>query len=265
MRIALVIAASAAAAALAPDWLVTPPASFPEPSFTANADGTWSLSNGLVTRVFTFTPAFGTVDFISHSRDASLLRAFESEGYVGLDGTEYALGGLIQTGTYYHAYINRSATGLQVNAAGWNATSWSLSSPMAPYPWTPGTRGSPADAAWPPPGLTLSVTLAAPASAPPAHRAVSVTLHYELLRGYPLLTVWMSVNSTGPAATGVVVTSATPVSLRLAQPYSPLSFSPYPPSTCVPAQPSPAQPQQQRRWQRQHWQQQRRRRWQPQH
>jgi hypothetical protein len=47
----------------------------------------------------------------------------------------------------------------------------------------------------------------------------------------PLLTVWMSVNSTGAAAAGVVITSASPVSLRLAQPYSPLSFSPYPPST----------------------------------
>ena len=38
--------------------------------------------------------------------------------------------------------------------------------------------------------------------------------------GIPLLTQWVTVNSTGAAAAGVVVTGAAPVSLRLAQPYS---------------------------------------------
>ena len=201
------------------------------PSFLANGDGSWTLSNGLVSRTFIFEPAFGTIDFSSLSRGESLTRAIDVEGYISLDGTSYALGGIIQTGVYYHAYLNRSDTGIQVNGDGWNATSWSLGAPTAPFPWTPGTRGSPADAAWPPPGLTLSVLLAAPASAPAAHQAVSVTMHYQLCQGVPLLTQWMSVNSSAAAAAGVVITETVPVSLRLAQPYSPLSFSPYPPST----------------------------------
>lgn len=229
--LALALALPAACAQLVDDWLVTPPSSWPQPTFDRNPIGTYTLSNGLVSRTFAFEPAFGTVDLYSHSRGASLLRAIDVEGYLGLDGTVYALGGLLQTGTFCHAYLNRSDTGAQVNEDGWNATGWSLGPPTAPFPWTPGTRGSPADAPWPPPGLTLSVTLAAPASAPPAHRAVSVTLHYQLVVGVPLLTQWVSVNSTGAAAAGVVVTSAAPVSLRLAQPYSPLSFSPYPPSS----------------------------------
>ena len=201
------------------------------PTFVQNADSSWTLSNGLVSRTFTFTPGFGTLDFSSLARGQSLTRAIESEGYISLDGTSYALGGIIQTGTYYHAYLNRSATGIEANSGGWNATSWSLGAPTAPFPWTPGTRGSPADAAWPPPGLTLSVVLEAPSSAPPAHKAVTVTMHYQLCQGVPLLTQWMSVNSSAPAAAGVVITATMPVSLRLAQPYSPLSFSPYPPST----------------------------------
>jgi hypothetical protein len=229
--LALSCALAAAQAQLIDDWLVTPPSAWPAPTFERNADASWTLSNGLVSRTFVFEPAFGTVDFFSHARGASLLRAIDVEGYIGLDGTVYPLGGIIQTGTHYHAFINRSDTGIQVNPAGWNATGWALGPPTAPFPWTPGTRGSPADAPWPPVGLTLSVTLAAPASAPPAHRAVSVTLHYQLVVGVPLLTQWVSVNSTGAAAAGVVVTSAAPVSLRVAQPYSPLSFSPYPPST----------------------------------
>ena len=230
---ALLVASCAAAAAaqLIPDWLIAPPSSWPAPTFAANADGSWTLSNGLVSRTFIFSPGFGTVDFSSAARGASLLRAINNEGTIGLDGTVYSLGGIIQTGTYYHAYLNRSDLGIEADPSGWNATSWSLSAPTAPFPWTPGTRGSPSDVAWPPAGLTLNVVLAAPASAPPAHRAVSVTLHYQLVVGVPLLTVWMSVNSTAAAAAGTVITEASPVSLRLAQPYSPLSFSPYPPST----------------------------------
>ena len=207
---------------LTPDWLVSAPAGgWPQPTFSQNPDGSWTLSNGLISRTFVTQPAFGTVDFFSLQTGQSLLRAFESEGYVSLDGRQYALGGLIQTGTSFHAYINRSATGIQVNADGWNMSSWALSSPTAPFPWTPGTRGSPANAQWPPQGLTLTVTLVAPASATPAHKAVSIDLTYEIYPGIPLLTQWVSVASAAPAAAGTVVTGCLPVSLRLAQPYSP--------------------------------------------
>ena len=207
---------------LTPDWLVAAGESWSQPSFVQNADGSFTLSNGLVSRTFVTQPAFGTVDLFSHATGQSLLRAFESEGYVALDGVTYALGGLIQTGTTFHAFINRSATGLEVNPDGWNMTgSFALSAPTAPFPWTPGTRGSPASAEWPPRGLAVSVTLAAPASAPASHKAVSITITYEMYPGVPLLTQWLSVSSLSPAAAGVVVTGCLPVSLRLAQPYSP--------------------------------------------
>lgn len=180
---ALLALAHAASAAPPRDWLVS--TDWPMPTFTQNADSSWTLGNGLVSRTFVTQPAFGTVDVFSHVTGQSLLRAFEPEGYLGLDGVNYALGGLIQTGTFYHAYVNRSATGLEVNPAGWNMTSWSLSAPTAPFPWTPGTRGSSAAAEWPPRGLLLTVTLAAPASAPAAHKAVTCTLNYELYPGIP--------------------------------------------------------------------------------
>ena len=202
------------------DWLVSFEG-WPQPTFTQNADASWTLTNGLVSRTFIFTPAFGTVDFVSHATRQTLLRAIDCEAYVTLDSTQYALGGIWQTGTYYHAYLNRSELGIEVNPQGWNASSWSLSTPVAPFPWTPGTRGSPATSQWPPQGLTLTVTLVAPASAPARHKAVSVTLSYELYPGIPLLTQWVTATSTGAAAAGVVVSGAVPVTMRLAQPYSP--------------------------------------------
>jgi hypothetical protein len=111
--------------------------------------------------------------------------------------------------------------GIAANPAGWDAASWSLGAPTAPFPWTPGTRGSPATAQWPPAGLQLAVTLKPPAGAPPSHAAVSVSIVYEMYPGVPFLTKWITVNSTGPAAAGVVVSGAVPESLRLARQYTP--------------------------------------------
>ena len=137
LRAALALSCALAAAQLIDDWLVTPPSAWPAPTFERNADASWTLSNGLVSRTFVFEPAFGTVDFFSHARGASLLRAIDVEGYIGLDGTVYPLGGIIQTGTFYHAYLNRSDTGIQVNPAGWNATGWALGPPPPPIPGRP--------------------------------------------------------------------------------------------------------------------------------
>lgn len=220
------------AALAADDWLVdsvTTPCTFAQ-----NADGSWTLSNGLVSRTFITSPGFGTVDFYSHVRGVSLLRAIDAEGYLQLDGKSYALGGILQTGTYYHAYLNRSSTGVQANPSGWGmapGTNFTIGAPQAPFPWTPGTRGSPTTASWPPKGLQVSVQLSAPSSAPPAHKAVTAWLVYEIYEGIPLISKWLVVNSTGPAAAGVVITGAIPESLRLSQEYGPLSVAPYPPST----------------------------------
>jgi hypothetical protein len=118
-----------------PDWLVTNITTFP--TFTKNPDGvTWTLTNGLISRTFTFTPGFGTVDLYSHVADASLLRAIDSEGYITLDATTYALGGIIQTGTEYHAYLNRSADGA------WARHETSGGVPMALIGYAPFTRPS---------------------------------------------------------------------------------------------------------------------------
>jgi hypothetical protein len=215
----LLVACAAAQVAAQPDWLITKINT--PPTFTQNGDGTWSLSNGLISRTFTFTPGFGTVDFYSFTSETSLLRAIDEEGEVTLDDTTYALGGLIQTGTTHHAYLNRSAAGINFNPDGWDAQSWTLGAPTAPFPWTPGTRGSPADAQWPPLGLQLCVVLKPPASAVPQHKAISITLVYEMYAGVPFLTKWMTVNSTGPASAGVVVSGAVPERMRLGQEFTP--------------------------------------------
>lgn len=231
-RALVALAAGCVAAISTPDWLVTP---ITTPcTFSQNTDGSWTLGNGLVSRTFVTSPGFGTVDLYNHLLGASILRAIDVEGYLSLDGTSYALGGIVQTGTTFHAYLNRSDTGIQRCSGCWDmapGTNFTVGQPQAPFPWTPGTRGSPAGAQWPPKGLQVSVQLAPPANAPARHKAVSAWLVYEIYEGIPLMAKWLVINSTGAGAAGVVITGAVPESLRVTQDYAPLSVAPYPPAT----------------------------------
>ena len=223
-RSALTVAALALAMrpthALA-DWLISPASSFPFPTFTQNADATWTLTNGLVSKTFMLgASGFGTIDYRDEISGTSLLRAIEPEGYISLSATNYTLGNLIQTGTFYHAYLNRSAPGININADAFSASTFTLGAPIAPFPWTPGTRGSPATAEWPPRGLQVAFALKAPASAPASVRAVAISVVYEMYPGIPLVTKWIAVGSNGTAAAGVTVDSVVAESVRLSGPYT---------------------------------------------
>ena len=214
------------------DWLISPPSSFPFPTLTKNADTSLTLSNGLISKTFAFGAGtgFGTIDFRDEISSTSLLRAIEPEGYVSLSGLNYSLGSLIQTGTEYHAYLNRSSTGIVFNPDGFDAISYSLGTPQAPFAWTPGTRGSPLDAEWPPKGLQVAFSLRAPLSAPASIQAVAITIVYEIYPGIPLLTKWVTINSNGSASAGVLIDSIITDSQRLAGPYTSCSLGSQSPS-----------------------------------
>jgi hypothetical protein len=56
-----------------PDWLVT---SVTTPTQLNNvAPGKFRLTNGLISRDFVISPDFATVDFFSHEKQQSILRA----------------------------------------------------------------------------------------------------------------------------------------------------------------------------------------------
>jgi len=139
-----------------------------------------------------------------------------------LDGTHYPLGTLAQTAQA--AYWNASQPDL-VRVEGWGASrsDCTTAPPGAAFAWTPGGRGSPPTAAWPPRGLRLDVRLHPPASAPPAHAALNVTLSYELYEGAPLAAKWVTV--VAPPGSDVLIGGLTVEALRLAQPYSPMGFA----------------------------------------
>eukprot|EP00697_Spironema_sp_BW2_P015561 gnl/Spiro4/6458_TR3313_c0_g1_i1.p1 gnl/Spiro4/6458_TR3313_c0_g1~~gnl/Spiro4/6458_TR3313_c0_g1_i1.p1 ORF type:complete len:759 (-),score=179.88 gnl/Spiro4/6458_TR3313_c0_g1_i1:82-2358(-) len=197
------------------DWLISRVTTH---ASVARSTSTLTLSNGLVSRVFTLMPAFGTIDFILNATTErfgaqSMFRSVKPEATVELDGLQYVVGGLNQSSTFL-AYCNRTELNLTVSTNAFVYTGYAVSEPEAPFRWKPGSRGSPTDLSWPPKGVHLQVNFAAPDSAPPAHKDVVIEVHYELYDGVPLLSKWLKIypkTSRGAASSSssVVVSACT--------------------------------------------------------
>ena len=257
---------SAVLSGAVPDWLVTsvsspvellsatstqPCTELAHPLSAGSDDRPWqcdclALTNGLITRTFLFGPACGwaTIDLYSHSAQQSLLRAVALEAELTVNGVVYPLGGLKQNDSSEFAYAHRGEWALALDPTAWTYKSHRTSKPEPVYEWTPGTRHSPADTVWPPAGLHLTVELQPPSTAPPAHLALKVELHYEMYQGIPCMGQWVTVSASSssfsplpdtssvplaavPPASAIVIDAVTVASLAVNLEYSPLVFTPY--------------------------------------
>lgn len=174
------LACGLAAPAAGADWLTEPNDALHRTS-TKTADGLITLSNGLIERVFTTTPAFGTLELKNLKTGQSALRQLAPEATFVANGTLVKLGGLsvapqpTPTGptlSGQHAYLNRSA-GLAADPDAWDVVEHWTGPIEASLPWTPGRRSSPTYVSWPPAGTRLSARFAPPASAPPFLRGLN--------------------------------------------------------------------------------------------
>ena len=137
---------------------------------------------------------------------AELLRATAPEATVGLDNVTYNVGGLV--GQTEFAFLNASQrTRLRADPGAFWYTGHRVGAPDKRFEWTPGQRHSDSTLAWPPKGVTLQLDFAAPASARPAHRNVTVTVVYNMFDGVPLYEKYLVVTNGG--ASNVLVTSLT--------------------------------------------------------
>lgn len=131
-----------------------------------------------------------------HDCGAQLLRASSPEAFITLDGVEYGVGGLVGQSDY--AFLNTSLLhtwGADPSAFVYKQHRTGL--PQKRYEWSPGVRHSDSTLAWPPRGITLEIDFVAPAHAPLAHQAVTVTVVYAMYDGLPLYEkhVMISVNA----------------------------------------------------------------------
>lgn len=196
---------------------------------TAKRSGdTLTLSNGLITRQFTLSPAFGTTDYRSEVASRSLLRAINDEAKVTLDGVEYGVGGL-RDNSDTHAYLNRSLLSFSADPTTFQFAGYSISSPIPQFHWEPGLRHSPATSRWPPAGLRLSVSFLPPSSAKYDHSGLTVTIHYEMYVGIPLLAKWVTLDYQNTSNRAPVMVDSLFVELLATQkPYNLLDHTQHP-------------------------------------
>ncbi len=176
-----------------PDWLVTKVTT--PTCVTKTPKGNLKIDNGLIYREFTLNPDFATVDYFSYEKESSLLRAISPEAVISLDDVISNVGGLVAN--IPRDYLNRTALKQQqtYDPHAFHYSGHKVADPVAPYSYRP-KRGAPKDIVWPPQGKRLDVMFRAPATAPSRHQHVTVTIHYEVYDGIPLLKKWVTIQSS---------------------------------------------------------------------
>ena len=167
------------------DWLVHP---FCQSASVTETDNRIVLDNGLICRTFVTSPNFATVDFTNRITDSSLLRGIKPEALLTINGDEYAVGGL--NGQPDYAYLDSDwIADLTNDENAFQFREYRVGEPETRYPWV--KRRSATASVYPPEGVKLTVAF----SPPPSVDALEVRLHYELYRGIPVLSKWITVHN----------------------------------------------------------------------
>ena len=150
-----------------------------------------SIENGLIRRTFRLTPNAAAVGFDNLMTGASLLRAVKPEATLEIDGTLFAVGGL--TGQPDLAYLLPDwLDGMHTDIAAFQFTGYETGKPAAVLAWKR-VRHS-ADLPYPPHGVALTLHFAPPAG---KLAGITVSVHYELYDGIPLLAKWLTIENGG--------------------------------------------------------------------
>ena len=182
------------------DWLVQRPARRAG-VYRTGAPAEIALDNGLVRRTFRLAPNGATVGLDDLMGQRSLLRGVKPEAYVELDGTRYAVGGLVGQPNYAYltpAWIEQ----LTRDPEAMQLVDFAVGVPEERMAWNRVRHHAP-DAAWPPPGVALRMDYRLPHAAPgEASGRVTVSVHYELYDGIPCFSKWITVaNDTAQPVT----------------------------------------------------------------
>lgn len=170
------------------DWLVqgsdTPAGIF------RSADGkSLVLSNGLIRREFRIAPNAATVAFDNLMTGESLLRGVKPEARITLNGQQVDVGGL--TGQPNYAFLAPEwIDALEASPGAMTFTGFETGIPRERIAWARVRHHAP-DAVWPPKGVYLRMDYAAPADGP----AITVSVHYELYDGIPVLSKWITLQN----------------------------------------------------------------------
>eukprot|EP01062_Namystynia_karyoxenos_P010762 TRINITY_DN13830_c0_g1_i2.p1 TRINITY_DN13830_c0_g1~~TRINITY_DN13830_c0_g1_i2.p1 ORF type:complete len:583 (+),score=65.77 TRINITY_DN13830_c0_g1_i2:85-1749(+) len=200
----LVPLAAAGPPGQASDWLIRRPTT--PTVLTATSTG-FSLANGLIERAFFVKGgAWCTVEYRNLISRQVFFRALAPEANLTLNGTALDVGGCVGQPAGHAEFWSPDLwqAGLAANPDAMQYRAHRTSPPEKLFDWTPGRRSSPTDTVWPPRGLHLAVDYIPPARHAAALGNVTVTVHYEMYDGMPVLRKWVSITHGGPASAPVL-------------------------------------------------------------
>ena len=167
------------------DWLIQP---FRQPASVTERDNQLILDNGLIQRTFVISPNFATVDYTNQITRNSLLRGIKPEAVLTINGHQFDVGGL--KGQPDYAYLDSDwISDLTRDENAFQYREYRVGETETRYPWV--RRRSTASSVYPPEGVTLMIEF----EAPPSLDALQVCVHYELYRGVPTLSKWITVRN----------------------------------------------------------------------
>ncbi|MDX9973857.1 MAG: alpha-galactosidase [FCB group bacterium] len=179
-----------APAAVEGDWLVTPP-SVKAQVYRDSANGEIRMSNGLIRRVWRVTPNAATVAYDNLMTDASVIRGVKPEAVVEIDGERFDVGGLVGQPDY--AYLKPEwLAALTADPKAFRCTGVEAGKTVERFPWKRVRHAD--DLPWPPPGASATFQYQPPEGKLPG---VTVSVHYEMYDGIPVLAKWVSVQNGG--------------------------------------------------------------------
>jgi hypothetical protein len=166
------------------------------------------LSNGLISRIISITPDAATVGFDNLVTNEGLLRSVRPEAEVVIDGIEVEVGGL--KGQPIHNYLLPEwIKSLSRNPAAFHLKNFETGVVKSRLDWKQKTGWMPAEAAWPHPGISLTLNFGADEETVKALalrnnirtenlaylQNVIIKVHYEIYDGIPLLCKWISIEN----------------------------------------------------------------------
>ena len=174
-----------------PDWLVTP-VQTPVTIRPSENGREIVMDNSLIRRSFRLAPNAATVGLDNLMTGESMLRGVKPEAKLTIEGIAFDVGGL--KGQSNYAYLlDEWLNVLKSDPNAFQFTGYEIGKTEARFPWKRVRHCD--DLPWPPPGAALKLNFRLPPSAAKDLGRVTVSVHYEMYQGIPLMSKWLTVRN----------------------------------------------------------------------
>lgn len=196
------------------DWLIEPVAR--KAGVFSDKDGREIvMTNGLISRTFRVMPNAATIAVDNLMTGESMLRGVKPEAMIEIDGMRFDVGGLLGQPNYAYL-LPEWVEQLRADPKAFQITGFDVGKIEKRFEWK--RKRYSADLPWPAPGvmLTMNYRLTDEANAAKAYlKDITVSVHYEMYDGLPLMTKWFSLKNDSDKA--VVLNSFTSEILALVE------------------------------------------------